>query len=247
MALAAVVLFAVFASTLSLIPTNTAAHWILQRMPAIAGITLVTTGLAAALATVLAPTAARHGARVDRTLTLIVLAGHVLPAIWVGLVLSNAVVPYPILPGAIVYVPLADSTAGWLGSVAAPIIALTVSCVASVIRQLARSSRHLLDSEMVNTLRSRGLSTGYILRVHVLPRAIPAAVTLLELHFLGLLAGILLLETVVTAQPDRMAATTLPDAWYAAIAASLVLVLGVLVHLIHTLVDTLGQPQQDVS
>jgi len=228
-----------------LIPISQPTDWMFQRMPITVAFTLVTTSFVAVLAVGLAPTVARHGARMDRVVSLVVLAGHVIPAIWVGIVLSSAVIDPSTLPVAIVYVPIGNSVSGWLLSITVPAAILSVGCGASVTRHFVHASRGALDSDMVNTLRSRGLSIGYILRAHVLPRALPTATTLLALHFLGLLTGILILETVVTAQPGGFSSSaTLPEAPNAILSLALIVVLAAFVHLGRTLIVTVFAPQR---
>jgi len=193
----AVVVMAVALATPSL---GAVGAWLLRRIPIVVTVAFLSTALVAVLAATIGTIAAHRGRTVERALSLLLVAGHVIPVFWVAVAvapkLAGLASPFP----AVEYVAIGDSAPGWLVSIGVPVIALTLGSAAAIARPIATTWRDLLRSDVVRTLRSRGLPRRYILRVHVLRRYAHAAVQPLSLHVLGLVGSMLVIEAVVAQQ-----------------------------------------------
>ncbi|TDW30439.1 ABC transporter permease subunit [Cryobacterium psychrophilum] len=190
-------------------PLGAGGDWLVPRMPVVMAIALVSTAFAALLGITAGALAAHHGRKVDRALSVVLLAGHIVPAVWVAMAVSPRLVGLASPLPSVEYVAIGESLPGWLASISVPLIALALGSAAAIARQIAATSRDLLQSDLVRTLRSRGLPRAYILRVHVLRRCVLAPAQLLGLHFLGLVGATLVMDAVVVQRGGSFASTTL--------------------------------------
>lgn len=134
--------------------------------------------------------AARHpDGWLNRSLTLIALAGQSLPAFWLGLLLIG----------------LFAVTLGWLpaaaerthpASLILPVLTLSLGMAAGYIRHLQTAMRDALASEHIKTARAKGCSPRRVVWRHAFPLAATPLVTLVLLDLGVLLGGALTVETV---------------------------------------------------
>jgi peptide/nickel transport system permease protein len=83
---------------------------------------------------------------------------------------------------------------GWWQGLTLPAIALAIVASGLVGRVTRASARQELASEHVQTARMRGVSSGRLLRSHVLRNAAPPVVTVVGLQVAGLVAGAVVVE-----------------------------------------------------
>lgn len=151
------------------------------------GSALLLTLLIAVPATVSA--AARPNGLLNRSLSVIALAGISLPAFWLGLLLIG----------------LFAVTLGWLpaaadlgqpASLILPVITISLGMTAGYIRHLQSAMAEALASEHIKTARAKGCSQQRVLWHHAFPLAATTLVTLILLDIGMLLGGALTVETV---------------------------------------------------
>lgn len=154
---------------------------------------IVIIGIVSAL---LGITAAVRGGWADRVIQLISIVGFSLPNFWLGLIL---VVVFALnlrwLP-ATGYTDFLNSPTGWLASLALPVGALVLSGIASASQQVRGAMIDALRQDYVRTLRAGGIRPSSVLFRHALRNAMPAALTVLSLQFIGLLGGAAIIERV---------------------------------------------------
>lgn len=140
--------------------------------------------------------AAVRGGWADRVIQLISVIGFSLPNFWLGLIL---VVIFALnlrwLP-ATGYTDFLNSPTGWLASLALPVGALVLSGIASASQQVRGAMIDALRQDYVRTLRAGGIKPSSVLFRHALRNAMPAALTVLSLQFIGLLGGAAIIERV---------------------------------------------------
>lgn len=140
--------------------------------------------------------AAVRGGWADRVIQLISVVGFSLPNFWLGLIL---VVVFALnlrwLP-ATGYTDFFNSPTGWLASLALPVGALVLSGIASASQQVRGAMIDALRQDYVRTLRAGGIKPSSVLFRHALRNAMPAALTVLSLQFIGLLGGAAIIERV---------------------------------------------------
>lgn len=140
--------------------------------------------------------AAVRGGWADRVIQLISVVGFSLPNFWLGLIL---VVVFALnlrwLP-ATGYTDFLNSPTGWLASLVLPVGALVLSGIASASQQVRGAMIDALRQDYVRTLRAGGIKPSSVLFRHALRNAMPAALTVLSLQFIGLLGGAAIIERV---------------------------------------------------
>lgn len=140
--------------------------------------------------------AAVRGGWADRAIQLVSVVGFSLPNFWLGLIL---VVVFALnlrwLP-ATGYTDFLNSPTGWLASLTLPVAALVLSGIASASQQVRGAMIDALRQDYVRTLRAGGIKPSSVLFRHALRNAMPAALTVLSLQFIGLLGGAAIIERV---------------------------------------------------
>lgn len=132
----------------------------------------------------------------DRVVRAIASVGQAVPVFWVALLLIQLLaVQLRWLPSG-GYVPLALDPAGWLRSVAGPVLALGIPFACGMSRLVRASLVDELDKDYVRTARGLGLAMPTILLRHVMRNGLIAPVTVLGLSLGGLLGGAVLVEAV---------------------------------------------------
>lgn len=166
------------------------------RLPVTLALVVTAILLIALVATLLGMVAAVRRGWVDRVVQVGAVLGTALPGFIIGVALVwflaielgwfNAI--STIRPGA--------GGAAWLASLTLPVIALVINGIASAAQQIRSAFIKQLELDYVRTLRSRGISEREILFRHVLRSAAPAGLTVLSLQFIGLLGGVVIIESI---------------------------------------------------
>lgn len=169
---------------------------LLDRLGVTLSLVVLSVAVSAALATVVGVWAAVRGGWVDRVLQVVSLVGAAVPNYLVALALVSWLAIDLMWFEPTGYVRPGDDLAGWAASVALPVTALAVGCVAGVAQQVRGSMVDGLQQDYVRTLRSRGLDERRVVLVHVLRNAAGPALSVLALLFVGLLGGAVVIEQV---------------------------------------------------
>ncbi len=152
--------------------------------------------ISAVLAVLLGVWAALAGGWVDRIIQFLTVLGMAVPGflIAVGLVLVFAIqLGWFNATG---YTTFTSDPAGWLRAVTLPIAALAIGGTSAVTQQIRGSVVDALQRDYVRTLRSRGLGTGSVVFKHVLRNATGPALAVLNVQFIGMLGGAVIVEQV---------------------------------------------------
>ncbi len=169
---------------------------IVNRLPITLALVVTAIVLIAIVSTLLGMVAAVRRGWVDRVVQVGAIVGNALPGFIIGVVLVWVLAIglgwFPaisnISPGA--------GTAAWVTSLTLPVVALVINGVASAAQQIRSAFIKQLELDYVRTLRSRGISEREILFRHVLRSAAPAGLTVLSLQFIGLLGGVVIIESI---------------------------------------------------
>src|SRR5699024_5868392 len=197
------------------------------------GATVITT----LVSVVLGVWAALAGGWVDRTIQFLTVLGMAVPGflIAVGLVLVLAIqLGWFNSTG---YVAFMDNTAGWIRSVTLPVVALAIGGVSAVTQQIRGAIADELQRDYVRTLRSRGLPAASVVFKHALRNASGPALAVLNVQFVGMLGGAVIVEQVFQ-MPGlgqlAVGATTQGDV---PLVMGLVVATGIIVVLVNLLID----------
>jgi len=164
------------------------------------GVTLtivaLTTVVAAIIAIVLGTLAAIHGGVVDRIVQFLGLIGFAVPGFLVAFFLVTLfAIQIPIF-NAVGYTDFSESPSEWAKSITLPVLALSLSALASVAQQVRGSVTDAINMDYVRTLRARGLSFNRVVYKHVLRNAGGPALSILGVQFVGMLGGSVLVEQI---------------------------------------------------
>ena len=166
------------------------------RLPVTLSMVILAVTIIGVVSALLGIAAAVRGGWADRVIQLISVVGFSLPNFWLGLIL---VVVFALnlrwLP-ATGYTDFLNSPTGWLASLTLPVAALVLSGIASASQQVRGAMIDALRQDYVRTLRAGGIKPSSVLFRHALRNAMPAALTVLSLQFIGLLGGAAIIERV---------------------------------------------------
>ena len=166
------------------------------RLPVTLSMVVLAVGIIGVVSALLGIAAAVRGGWADRVIQLVSVVGFSLPNFWLGLIL---VVVFALnlrwLP-ATGYTDFFNSPTGWLASLTLPVAALVLSGIASASQQVRGAMIDALRQDYVRTLRAGGIKPSSVLFRHALRNAMPAALTVLSLQFIGLLGGAAIIERV---------------------------------------------------
>jgi peptide/nickel transport system permease protein len=169
---------------------------VLDRLPVTLSLAFASIIVTAVLSALLGVLAAVRRGWTDRFVQVLAVVGFAMPAAWLALLLILFLaIRLKWLP-ATGYVPLADSPTGWLGAMLLPVLALSVGAIASTAQQVRSAMIATLDEDYVRTLRSRGLPERRVVLKHALRNAAPNGLTVLSLHFIGLLGSTVVIERI---------------------------------------------------
>jgi len=167
------------------------------RLPTTLSVVLVATIVAAILATLLGTTAAVfHRGWVDRVLQVVSVGSSALPQFVVAIVLVTVFAVQLHWFPATGFTPLDRNPGKWAISIVLPVTAVVLGMVASTAQQVRSAMIAERGKDYIRTLRSRGLPAGEILFGHALRGAAPAGLTILSVHFVGVLSGAVIIETI---------------------------------------------------
>lgn len=162
---------------------------VLERLPAtalLAGITIVVVWLIAVPAAVFA--ARQTGRWPETVITVLSMACASVASFWWGLVLIVVLaVQFRLLP---------TSGYGDWRHIVLPVLALAPPSIGRITQVLQTSVTSELRLPYVATARSKGLGERTVMRRHVLKNAAIIAITLLGAEVIGLLNGVVLVETI---------------------------------------------------
>lgn len=169
---------------------------IVSRFGVTLSLALTTAVLATLIGVILGVISAIRGGALGRAVDVLSLTGFALPNFWLALVLVTVfAVQLRLLP-ATGYVPFTSSPSGWAKSLILPVVALAVHAVAVIAKQTRDGMLDALNREFVQTLRANGASEVSIIFRHALRNAAIPVVTVIGLLMIGLLSGVVLIETV---------------------------------------------------
>lgn len=167
-----------------------------QRLMVTLSLVIGATVITAIVAVILGVWAALAGGWVDRTIQFLTVLGMAVPGflIAVGLVLVFAIqLGWFKATG---YVNFNSDVVGWARSVTLPIVALAIGGASAVTQQIRGSVVDALQRDYVRTLRSRGLPSGSVVYKHVLRNSAGPALAVLNVQFVGMLGGAVIVEQV---------------------------------------------------
>lgn len=169
---------------------------IVSRLPVTLVMVVVAITLIAVAATLLGMVAAVRRGWVDRVVQVGAILGNALPGFIIGVTLVwFLALRLGWFPAVSTITPGAGAGA-WVSSLTLPVVALVINGVASAAAQIRSAFIKQLELDYVRTLRSRGISEREILFRHVLRSAAPAGLTVLSLQFIGLLGGVVIIESI---------------------------------------------------
>lgn len=167
-----------------------------NRLPVTLTMVFASIILIAILATLMGMTAAVKRGWADRSVQLGGVLGYSLPGFIIGV---GLVWIFAIELGwfnAISSIKPGSGPGTWVASLTLPVIALVINGAASSAQQIRSAFIKQIEMDYVRTLRSRGISEREILFRHVLRSAAPAGLTVLSLQFIGLLGGVVIIESI---------------------------------------------------
>jgi peptide/nickel transport system permease protein len=167
-----------------------------SRLQVTLSLVIGSTAVAAAAGVVLGVMAALRAGAPGKIVDAIALTGLAVPNFFLGLLLITwFAVTLRVFP-ATGYVPFSQSPAGWLSSIALPVITLAVPGIAVIAKQTRDAMREALDRPFIRTLRAAGVPGRSITGKHALRNAAIPVVTVMGLIFIGSLSGTVLVEMV---------------------------------------------------
>ena len=167
-----------------------------SRLPLTLTMVFVAILLIALVATLLGVTAAVKRGLADRIVQVMAVLGASVPGFIIGLVLVLVFAINLRWFPAVSRIGPTSKPGVWVASLTLPVIALVLNGIASSTQQIRSAFIKQLELDYVRTLRSRGIPEREILFRHVLRAAAPAGLTVLSLQFIGLLGGVVIIETL---------------------------------------------------
>ncbi|SEB35804.1 peptide/nickel transport system permease protein [Paramicrobacterium humi] len=167
-----------------------------NRLPVTLTLVIVAIIGIAILATLIGVAAAVKRGWIDRVVQVGAVVGEAIPSFVLGIILVTVfAIGLGWFPATSSIQPGAAGTA-WVLSLTLPAIALVVNGLTSSAQQIRSAVITQLEKDYVRTLRSRGIPEPVILFKHVLRSAAPAGLTVLSLHFIGMLGGVVIIEQI---------------------------------------------------
>jgi peptide/nickel transport system permease protein len=167
-----------------------------SRLQVTLSLVIGSTAVAAVVGVVLGVTAALRAGAPGKIVDAIALTGLAVPNFFLGLLLITWFAVTLRLFPATGYVPVSQSPAGWLASIALPVITLAVPGIAVIAKQTRDAMREAMDRPFIRTLRAAGVPGRSIIGKHALRNAAIPVVTITGLIFIGSLSGTVLVEMV---------------------------------------------------
>ncbi len=167
-----------------------------SRLPLTMTMVFIAIILIAIVATLLGVAAAVKRGAADRAVQIMAVLAASIPGFIIGIVLVLVVAIRLRWFPAISTIQPKSGINAWAASLTLPIIALVLNGIASAAQQIRSAFIKQLELDYVRTLRSRGIPEKEILFRHVLRAAAPAGLTVLSLQFIGLLGGVVIIESI---------------------------------------------------
>jgi peptide/nickel transport system permease protein len=183
--------------------------------------------------------AARRGGLVDRIATGLATIADALPYFWLAmLMVSVFALDWQLFPatGAVRFL---EDPAAAIWTATLPAIALSISGIAQITRQLRAAMIEVLASPFVRTLRAKGLSPAAILWRHGMKNVGVTLITVVGLVFSGKIGGTLLTETVfaIPGTGSALIQAAINKDYF--VVQGIILMLAALVFLVNLVVDLL--------
>lgn len=184
------------------------------RIPVTMTMVVVAMILIALIATLIGVAAAVRRGWVDRVVQVGAIIGDSVPGFVIGIILVTILaIQMGLFPATSTISPGVGADA-WVLSLALPVIALLINGVTGGAQQIRSAVIKQLERDYVRTLRSRGIGEREVLFKHVLRSAAPAGLTVLSLQLIGMLGGVVIIETIFALPgmgPLAVAATSQSD------------------------------------
>ncbi|QPZ39500.1 ABC transporter permease [Paramicrobacterium chengjingii] len=172
------------------------AESLLTRLPVTLTLLIVAIICIATFATVIGIAAAVKRGWIDRVVQVGAVLGEAIPSFVLGIIFVTIfAINLGWFPATSSIQPGSTGSA-WVLSLALPAIALVVNGLTSTAQQIRSAVIAQLEKDYVRTLRSRGIPETIVLFKHVLRSAAPAGLTVLSLHFIGMLGGVVIIEQI---------------------------------------------------
>lgn len=140
--------------------------------------------------------AVRAGGLLDRTLTIVAVAGISIPVFWLAAIFLNYLTYQLELFPSGGYVGLTEDPVEWANHLILPWVTLAVVYVGLYSRVLRSNMLDAMGEDYVRTARAKGLSERRVMTRHVLRNSLVPIITLFGLDFGALLGGAILVEAV---------------------------------------------------
>jgi peptide/nickel transport system permease protein len=138
--------------------------------------------------------AMRAGGALDRTLTILAIAGLSMPVPFLAAVFLNYLTyKTEIFPSG-GYVELTENPLEWISHLIVPWVTLAILYVGFYSRVLRSNMLDVMNEDYVRTARAKGLSERRVIRRHVLRNSLVPIVTLFGLDVGALLGGAIVVE-----------------------------------------------------
>jgi peptide/nickel transport system permease protein len=140
--------------------------------------------------------AVRAGGWLDRTLTVVAVAGISMPVFWLAAIFLNYLTYKTELFPSGGYVEFTSNPLEWAYHLFLPWVTLAILYLGFYSRVLRSSMLDAMNEDYVRTARAKGLSERQVMRRHVLRNSLIPIVTLFGLDFGALLGGAILIEAL---------------------------------------------------
>jgi peptide/nickel transport system permease protein len=140
--------------------------------------------------------AVRAGGWLDKTLTIVAVAGISMPVFWLAAILLNYLAYKNGLFPSQGYVALTENPLEWAYHLMLPWITLAILYVGFYSRVLRSNMLDAINEDYVRTARAKGLSERRVMTRHVMRNSLIPIVTLFGLDFGALLGGAILIEAI---------------------------------------------------
>lgn len=152
--------------------------------------------LIAVVAALLGVAAAVKRGWVDRAVQIGAIIGDAIPGFVIGVVLVTILaIQLKLFPATSTIAPGVGMDA-WVLSLTLPVLALVLNGVTGGAQQIRSAVIKQMERDYVRTLRSRGIRENEIIFKHVLRSAAPAGLTVLSLQLIGMLGGVVIIESI---------------------------------------------------
>jgi peptide/nickel transport system permease protein len=141
--------------------------------------------------------AVRAGGLLDKTLTIVAVAGISVPIFWLAAVLLNYLAYETGLFPAQGYVELTDDPVDWAYHLILPWITVAVTLVGLYSRVLRSSMLDAMGEDYVRTARAKGLRERQVMSRHVLRNSLIGVITIFGLDFGALIGGSAILTEAI--------------------------------------------------